>query len=119
MDILHLSTEHVDGATVVISLRGELDVATTPRFTSTIAELVSLGHNRLVLDLEHLHFIDSTGLGAFIGAQNRAREAHGNLFLRSVPERIVSMLSVVGLDGVLEVEPGTVDGNTEADLALR
>lgn len=119
MDILDLTTEHVDGATVVISLRGELDVATTPRLMNTVTDLVSVGHNRLVLDLERLDFIDSTGLGAFIGAQNRARGAHGNLLLRSVPERIVSMLSVVGLDGVLQLEPDTVDHHTGADLALR
>ncbi len=119
MDVLHLATEHVDGATVVLSVGGELDVATTPRFRRTVAELVSLGHNRLVLDLGGLSFIDSTGIGAFIATQNRVREASGSLVLRSVSARVCSVLSIGGLDGVLEIESDDLTDITDERLALR
>ena len=104
VDLLHLSHEHVDGAAVVIRVSGELDAATTPGLVQLVGDLVSLGHNRLVLDLGDLTFIDSTGIGAFVGARNRAREAYGSLVLRAVPDRVAAVLAVVGLDGVFEVE---------------
>ncbi len=119
MDVLHLATEHVDGATVVLSVGGELDVATTPALARTIGELVSRGHNRLVLDLGALSFIDSTGIGAFVGAQNRVREANGSLVLRSVPDRVRSVLAIGGLDGVLEIETDDLIDLTDGRLALR
>jgi anti-sigma B factor antagonist len=119
MELLHLATEHVDGATVVIALKGELDAATTPQLKRTIAEVVSRGHNRLVLDLAQLEFLDSTGIGAFVGAQARVREGNGTLHLRAVPERVRSVLRVVGLDSVLLEEPQTSGDLTGRGLALR
>jgi anti-sigma B factor antagonist len=119
MDVLHLSIEHEDGAAVVITLRGELDVATTPEFKSLVSELVSKGHNRLVLDLSGLDFIDSTGIGSFVGALNRARQANGSLCLRAVPARIASVLAMVGLDSVLAVEPARIADMSRPELALR
>lgn len=119
MDVLQLSTEHEDGAAVVIVVKGELDVATTPAFKSLVSELVSRGHNRLVLDLRDLEFIDSTGIGAFVGAMNRAQQANGSLCLRAVPVRIASVLDMVGLSSVLALEPPRVADMSGPELALR
>jgi len=117
MDVLHLSTEHVDGVSTLVRVGGELDAATTPAFEQLVGELLSRGHNRLVLDLGGLTFIDSTGIGSFVGARNRARGAYGSLVLRSVPDRVAAVLAVVGLDGVLEVE--ALNRIDHVDLATR
>lgn len=121
MDVLQLSIDHEDGAAVVIHVGGELDVATTPSFKQLVSDLISRGHNRLVLDLSALEFIDSTGIGAFLGAMQRAEQSNGSLRLRSVPSRVTSVLAVVGLDSVLVVEPESVATGAEDDprLALR
>lgn len=111
MDVLHLSTDHLDGDRTVIRLEGELDVATTPMLERHVAELVAEGYHRLVLDLERLDFIDSTGFGALIGAQNRVRALDGGLLLRSVPDRVKMVMAAIGLDSVLTSEPSAqVDG---------
>jgi anti-sigma B factor antagonist len=119
MDVLQLSIDHEDGAAVVIHVGGELDVATTPSFKQLVGDLVSRGHNRLVLDLAGLEFIDSTVIGAFLGAMQRAEQANGSLRLRAVPARVSSVLAVVGLDAVLVAEPVASGAGNDPGLVLR
>jgi anti-sigma B factor antagonist len=118
MDVLQLSIDHEDGAAVVIVVGGELDVATTPAFRDLVNDLVSRGHTRLVLDLGGLEFVDSTGIGAFVGAMQKAKQAYGSLTLRAVPPRISSVLRVVGLDTVIPVEVPPVAAVAAQELAL-
>jgi anti-sigma B factor antagonist len=99
------------GATAVITLRGELDAHDAPRlreaFTSALGELGETGEAepRLVLDLTGVAFMDSTALGAVVGALRRVREAGGDMpvVLPDTPARRI--FEITGLDQVLSVYP--------------
>lgn len=47
----------------VISLDGELDVYTYPKLSETLSGVIEEGYSDLVINLEMLKYIDSTGLG--------------------------------------------------------
>src|SRR5436190_1673539 len=47
----------------VLAVRGEVDVYTAPRFRERLIELVSEGKHRIIVDLEAVDFLDSTGIG--------------------------------------------------------
>jgi anti-sigma B factor antagonist len=53
---------------------GEVDVASSPTLRARIADLIDQGADRIVLDLDGMTFIDSSGLGVLVGALKRVRE---------------------------------------------
>ncbi|MGB0889322.1 MAG: STAS domain-containing protein [Solirubrobacterales bacterium] len=63
-----------DDATIV-SVSGELDIATADRLTKALAGIVVEPNHRLVVDLSDVEFMDSTGLRLLIGANRKAGEA--------------------------------------------
>lgn len=83
-----------------ISLRGELDVTSSPALRDLIVRLVSEGRNHLVLDCDGLAFVDSTGLGVFVGARARALAANGSVALANVRPALARLLTVTGMAGI-------------------
>jgi anti-sigma B factor antagonist len=94
---LRTDVSSLDGWTVV-SVYGELDVASAPALRERLIELVSGGSHLLVLDLEGLDFLDSTGLGAIISALKRARTNGGDLRLVCTQSRIRRLFEITALD---------------------
>lgn len=94
---LRTDVSTLDGWTVV-SLHGELDVASAPAARERLISLVNEGSTHLVLDLEGLDFIDSTGLGSIISALKRARTNGGDLRLVCTQSRIRRLFEITALD---------------------
>jgi anti-sigma B factor antagonist len=98
---LHV-TEH--DAAVVISLSGELDLATAPELWAAIDPALAAGRHHLVLDLTDLTFVDSTGLGVFVRAGKELRASGGELTLRRPGERVAKLLEITRLEEVFRIE---------------
>jgi anti-sigma B factor antagonist len=94
---LRTDVSSLDGWTLV-AVYGELDVASAPTLRERLIELVTEGSHRLVLDLEGLDFLDSTGLGAIISALKRARTNGGDLRLVCTQSRIRRLFEITALD---------------------
>jgi len=88
---------HLDGS-VRVTLRGEFDFAAQAQHAKALAEIVDL-RSRVVVDLGEVDFIDSSGL-AFLVKLARAHD--GPLQLVNVPDRILRLLQVTGLDELFE-----------------
>lgn len=87
----------------VLSLGGELDIATTPTVRSAIDAAIAGGSKRIIVDLTGLNFIDSTGLGVLIGGLRRSRENGGRVVLVATEGRILRLLRVTGLVRIFQV----------------
>ena len=70
-----LRTEEKDGATVV-HLEGELDLAGVPKLREALHSAQHADRSQIVVDLRGLTFLDSTGLGVLIAADNAGRDGH-------------------------------------------
>ncbi|HEX5947285.1 MAG TPA: STAS domain-containing protein [Acidimicrobiales bacterium] len=101
---LRTEVSEIAGWTVV-NVWGELDVATSPTLRETLIRLVSEGSNRLVLDLEGVDFLDSTGLGTIISALKRVRTHDGDLRLVCTRARIARLFEITGLDKAVPLLP--------------
>lgn len=87
----------------VVSVIGELDFSTAPRFREQILELLKGGISSLVIDVGRLDFVDSSGLGVLVATLKRMRERGGTLMLRSPSANTSKVLEVSGLDKLLLV----------------
>ncbi|MGH2686844.1 MAG: STAS domain-containing protein [Actinomycetota bacterium] len=92
----------------VLSVAGEVDVATAPRLRERLVDLVTEGNHRIVVDLESVDFLDSTGLGVLVGALKRVRTHEGELALVCTQPRILKVFEITGLTKVFSMHR-TVD----------
>jgi len=94
----HVESDEQPGATVV-TVTGELDIASAPELESTLAMLT--GRPLVVIDLRALEFVDSTGLGVFVRAHHRAVEQGHRIGLVHASGQVEKLLSLTGLESQL------------------
>ena len=87
----------------VLSVRGEVDVYTAPQFREQLIQLVDKGQRSIVVDLEGVEFLDSTGLGVLVGGLKRVRSHDGDLALVCTQRRILKVLEITGLTMVFTI----------------
>ena len=68
---------HTRDGIEVVDVEGEIDVYTAPRLRELLIELVNNGHYQLVVNMEKVEFLDSTGLGVLVGGLKRVRAHDG------------------------------------------
>ena len=113
VDTLTIDVQAAEGGSAqVFVLHGSLDIATSPTARAALVEAADRGEHEIIVDLTRVEFLDSTGLGALIGAQRRAKEHGGQLRLVAGEGQILRLLRITGLLGVLPVYP-----NIDAALA--
>jgi anti-sigma B factor antagonist len=103
-----------DADTCVIALRGEVDVYTSPSFKERLVAAIDEGCSRIVVDLEGVDFIDSSGLGVLVSGLRRVKENNGSIRLVCTREPILKVFRITGLDRVFPIF-GTLTEAREMD----
>ncbi len=93
----------VDDAVALITLRGEVDIYTAPRFKERLLAALDDGARGLVIDLSGVTFIDSTALGVMIGGVRRLHDSGGAMALVVSSRPVERVLSITGLDRVFTI----------------
>jgi anti-sigma B factor antagonist len=102
---LDISTQ---GDTSIVTLVGEIDVYTAPRLRQALIDLVSQGATDIVVDMDRVDFLDSTGLGVLVGGLKRVKSAEGDLRLVVTQDRIMKIFDITGLSKVFPIR-GSLD----------
>ena len=97
IDDLNIHIRSSNDETQIFELKGSLDIATSPTVRAALLDAAERGQHRLIVDLSGLDFIDSTGLGALIGSQRRAKENGGEVRLVAREGQILRLLRITGL----------------------
>jgi anti-sigma B factor antagonist len=98
---------HNDVAVPVLTLRGEIDVATAPLLREQLHALADRGSHVAVADLSDVTFVDSTTLGVLISGMKRFRSTGGDLRLVVTDPHVAKVFSITGLDDVFAVYQST------------
>ena len=87
----------------VLTVTGEIDMATAPRFRQQLLGVIGAGAQNVVIDISGVDFIDSTGLGVLMGGAKRVRSAGGDIRLVMTGSRLADLIELTRLDRVLDV----------------
>lgn len=107
MELSVTTTRHDDVS--VVTVDGEVDVYTAAQLRQTLDQEIAAGNIRLVVDLDNVGFLDSTGLGVLVGRLKLVRNDSGWLRIVCSSERILRVFRITGLDKVFGIHPSVED----------
>ena len=96
--------DRVEGPTVTLLARGEIDVSTASELRRHLEEALGSAATEVVADLTGVDFIDSAGIGVLVEGQRRLEEAEKALVVRVSHPSTIRVLSITGMDRYLTVE---------------
>lgn len=99
------SQEHDKHYDVTVS--GELDVATVPELEKVLVPIRQAGTHDIHVNLENLSYMDSTGLGLFVGTLKSLNQNNKELYILGVNNRIKRLFEITGLSDLMHVNKGT------------
>ena len=103
---LELSCQTGANGYQIVSMAGELDIATAEQAYSYISEVIDGRSAPVTVDLSGLTFCDASGLGALARIARHARQAGRQLMLTSVRPSLLKIMRITGLDRVFpELNP--------------
>jgi anti-anti-sigma factor len=88
---IELTEETFDRSGLVLTVSGELDIATAPALRDHLTSAIEAGKHRLVVDLSAISFVDSVALAAIVHAKQRLPE-HGRMALAIDPSSYVMLV---------------------------
>ena len=95
--------QQTSGDVAVVELSGRLTINDQPgMLKEAVAKAVANGARHVLLDLHGVRYIDSTRLGEIIASHITVSRQGGRLKLVAIPDRILELLQIAGLDGVFE-----------------
>jgi anti-sigma B factor antagonist len=97
---LEVQTRQAENGATVVAPTGRLDVAGAPALKDAISEALKNGQAKVVLDMEGVSFVDSTGLGSVIAALKQIRGSQGDLRLAAPNQQVRVVLELTTLDRV-------------------
>jgi len=89
----------------VIRPAGDLDVYTVGSLRDAIASMIETGSTKVVVDLDGVPFMDSSGLGALMGGVRRLREAGGDLAIACTREQHLKLFTITGFGEGVSIAP--------------
>ena len=99
---LSVTTSRKDDVSVV-TVAGEVDVYTAAQLRAALDEEIASGRSHLVVDLDGVSFLDSTGLGVLVGRLKLVRNSSGWLRIVCSNDRILRVFRITGLDKVFGI----------------
>ena len=94
----------IEKDSLVVLFFGDIDHETTLAYRDRLVQTIDKGKcPKVILDFEHVSFIDSSGIGMVLGRYNQVRRYQGQLYLSNLPEATHRLFDLTGLFSIIEV----------------
>jgi len=98
------SVTRTDHDTVsALHLTGYLDLHTVPEFENALRALLDANRFQIVVNMEHLEYISSAGLGVFMGFIEEIREQNGDIKLCCLSQRVFKVFDLLGFPALFNI----------------
>ena len=98
-----LKIEYKEGY-VLVTPNEEIEVYNIAEIKESIFEIVERGNNKMVMNLENVEYIDSSGLGALVTLLKKLRSGNGKLVLVNPKSSVKQILGLTNLDKVFIIK---------------
>lgn len=110
-----VTSQRLDDGAAIIDVRGELDVTTVNGFRALLVDTITRQKPaRVVVDMMHVTFMDSTGIGALVVGYNTARDVGADFIIRNPSPFVLRQLHITGLTDVFGLPSSTESANRRA-----
>ncbi|WP_349409233.1 STAS domain-containing protein [Pseudalkalibacillus sp. SCS-8] len=107
---LQIHKEDVENNTERLVLNGEVDAYTAPKLKETLIQMTQKEGHEVLVDLSGVDYMDSTGLGVFVGALKSSQQHGSKLTLTGMTDRVQRLFEITGLTDVMNIEHTTEEG---------
>jgi anti-sigma B factor antagonist len=94
---------HQNNGKTFVFVAGEIDAYTAPKLREELLPLAEEQNKSLIVSLKEVSYIDSTGLGVFIGLFKQITKNSGELKLVDLSERLVRLFQITGLSNIIDI----------------
>jgi anti-anti-sigma factor len=91
--------------TKIIQVSGILDGVQGSQIRDEITTAITDGSKTVLVDLEQVSFIDSSGLGALVAALKAVRSSGAELYLCSVANQVQMLFELTSMNQVFKILP--------------
>jgi anti-sigma B factor antagonist len=92
------------GDVIILSVAGNIITGeSADRVRRVIRRLLTEGHRKILLDMAHVRWIDSMGIGELVSALVSVTRAGGQIKLLKVRKNINDLLSITGLQTIFAI----------------
>jgi anti-sigma B factor antagonist len=92
------------GDVMKVSLSGEVDIYTSQELKDKLYSVIDSSPSDLYIDCRELNYIDSMGLGIFVGALKKSKQNGNNIHLSGLKGNIKKLFLITGLDKLFILE---------------
>lgn len=107
-DTFHVASYPREGH-AVIEVHGDIDLQSAPLLRQALLDCAEQGDLSIILDLEQVDFLDSTGLSAIIAGLRAMQNRQGCLMLAGIAPQIQRLLDLTHLNEEFRVFPTVAD----------
>lgn len=100
---MKLNLEKSPAYTLITVLEERIDAHNSNELKSAILQSIEQGGSQIIVQLEKVRFIDSSGLGALLSGYKNASAQNGKLMLTNVQQQVLSMFELTRLNRVFEI----------------
>ena len=93
-----------------LTVKGEIDAYTAPLLKEKLLPATAKEAEKIVVDLNDVTYMDSTGLGVFISALKSTKEHGSTLTLVNLQERVHRLFKITSLDSIISIDTTTRGG---------
>ncbi|MBT2759611.1 anti-sigma factor antagonist [Mesobacillus foraminis] len=88
---------------IELTVSGEIDAYTAPKLRETLFPLSEENGVNMVVDLSGVSYMDSTGLGVFVGVFKNVRANDGQFKIVGLSERLQRLFEITGLADIINI----------------
>jgi anti-sigma B factor antagonist len=92
-----------DDKEIFVSVSGEIDAYTAPKLREELLPLTEGKNKVITVNLKDVSYMDSTGLGVFVGLLKQLNNNEGELKLVELSDRLKRLFKITGLSTIMNI----------------